>query len=37
MTDDQGRSFISAEDYAVAFVDELEQHAHPRGRMSVAY
>ncbi len=37
MTDDQGRSFISAEDYAVAFVDELEQHAHPRARMSVAY
>lgn len=37
MTDDQGRSFVSAEDYAVAFVDELEQDAHPRGRMSVAY
>ncbi|WP_406124191.1 NAD(P)-dependent oxidoreductase [Streptomyces sp. NBC_00989] len=37
MTDDQGRSFISAEDYAVAFVDELERHTHPRGRMSVAY
>ncbi|MFJ5305333.1 NAD(P)-dependent oxidoreductase [Streptomyces sp. NPDC088350] len=37
MTDDQGRSFVSAEDYAVAFVDELEQHAHPRDRMSVAY
>ncbi|MFG2777881.1 NAD(P)-dependent oxidoreductase [Streptomyces prunicolor] len=37
MTDEQGRSFISAEDYAVAFVDELEQHGHPRGRMSVAY
>lgn len=37
MTDDEGRSFISAEDYAVAFVDELERPAHPRGRMSVAY
>lgn len=37
MTDDQGRSFVSAEDYAVAFVDELEQDAHPRSRMSVAY
>jgi putative NADH-flavin reductase len=37
MTDDQGRSLISAEDYAVAFVDELERHAHPRGRMSAAY
>lgn len=37
MTDEQGRSSISAEDYAVAFVDELEEHAHPRARMSVAY
>ncbi|WP_405861589.1 NAD(P)H-binding protein [Streptomyces sp. NBC_01515] len=37
MTDDQGRSFISAEDYAVAFVDELERDEHPRARMSVAY
>ncbi|MBK3576736.1 NAD(P)H-binding protein [Streptomyces sp. MBT65] len=37
LTDDQGRSLISAEDYAVAFVDELERHAHPRGRMSAAY
>ncbi|MEV0740304.1 NAD(P)H-binding protein [Streptomyces sp. NPDC050549] len=37
MTDDRGRSFVSAEDYAVAFVDELEQHAHPRTRISVAY
>ncbi|WP_405992042.1 NAD(P)-dependent oxidoreductase [Streptomyces sp. NBC_00986] len=37
MTDDQGRSLISAEDYAVAFVDELERHEHPRARMSVAY
>ncbi|MEV7345184.1 NAD(P)H-binding protein [Streptomyces sp. NPDC093544] len=32
---DAGR--ISAEDYAVAFVDELEKDAHPRARMSVAY
>lgn len=27
---------ISAEDYAVAFVDELESGAHPRQRLSVA-
>lgn len=37
LTDTHGNSRISAEDYAVAFVDELEQHAHPRTRMSVAY
>ena len=29
-------SSISAEDYAVAFVDELESGAHPRQRLSVA-
>ncbi|MEU8946953.1 NAD(P)H-binding protein [Streptomyces sp. NPDC048489] len=37
LTDDHGNSRISAEDYAVAFVDELETPTHPRGRMSVAY
>ncbi|MER6125029.1 NAD(P)H-binding protein [Streptomyces sp. NPDC001795] len=37
LTDADGNSRISAEDYAVAFVDELEQGAHPRARMSVAY
>ncbi|MFJ3667838.1 NAD(P)-dependent oxidoreductase [Streptomyces sp. NPDC090106] len=37
LTDAHGHSRISAEDYAVAFVDELEQDAHPRARMSVAY
>ncbi|MDH6214947.1 putative NADH-flavin reductase [Streptomyces pseudovenezuelae] len=37
LTDADGRSRISAEDYAIAFVDELEQDAHPRSRMSVAY
>jgi putative NADH-flavin reductase len=31
-----GASSISAEDYAVAFVDELESGAHPRQRLSVA-
>lgn len=37
LTDAEGNSAISAEDYAVAFVDEIEQGAHPRARMSVAY
>ncbi|MCW7942753.1 epimerase [Streptomyces hygroscopicus] len=37
LTDADGNSRISAEDYAVAFVDELEQGAHTRARMSVAY
>lgn len=37
LTDDHGDSRISAEDYAVAFVDELETPDHPRARMSVAY
>ncbi|MET7679256.1 NAD(P)H-binding protein [Streptomyces sp. NPDC005423] len=37
LTDADGNSRISAEDYAVAFVDELERDAHPRARMSVAY
>ncbi|MFE1951750.1 MULTISPECIES: NAD(P)-dependent oxidoreductase [Streptomyces] len=37
MTDEHGNSRISAEDYAIAFVDELERDAHSRGRMSVAY
>ncbi|WP_405931704.1 NAD(P)-dependent oxidoreductase [Streptomyces sp. NBC_00827] len=37
LTDEHGNSRISAEDYAVAFVDELEKDAHPRARMSVAY
>ena len=34
VTDESGR--ISAEDYAIAFVDEIERHAHPRSRISVA-
>ncbi|MZD06756.1 NAD(P)H-binding protein [Streptomyces sp. SID5785] len=37
MTDAHGNSRISAEDYAIAFVDEVERDAHSRGRMSVAY
>ncbi|TDE43425.1 NAD-dependent epimerase/dehydratase family protein [Nonomuraea mesophila] len=37
LTDDQGRSAISAEDFAVAIADEVEQDAHPRSRITVAY
>jgi putative NADH-flavin reductase len=37
LTDAHGNSRVSAEDYAIAFVDELEKDAHPRARMSVAY
>ncbi|NLU68691.1 NAD(P)H-binding protein [Streptomyces sp. HNM0574] len=37
LTDTEGNSRISAEDYAVALVDELEQDAHPRTRICVAY
>jgi uncharacterized protein len=36
LTDDSGSPRISAEDYAIAFVDEIERHAHPRSRISVA-
>lgn len=35
--DAQGNSAISAEDYAIAFVDELETPKHVRKRFSVAY
>ncbi|MEW9551326.1 NAD(P)-dependent oxidoreductase [Nonomuraea sp. NPDC050783] len=37
LADSQGRSFISAEDYAVAVADELERGTHPRTRITVAY
>ncbi|WP_406415713.1 NAD(P)-dependent oxidoreductase [Streptomyces sp. NBC_00842] len=37
LTDANGNSRISAEDYAMAFLDELEQGTHVRARMSVAY
>lgn len=37
LTDAQGKSHISFEDYAVALVDEIENHQHPRQRFSVAY
>ncbi|NGO72391.1 NAD(P)-dependent oxidoreductase [Streptomyces boncukensis] len=35
LTDAEGRSAVSAEDYAIAFVDELESAAHIRERISV--
>lgn len=37
LTDADGKSTISFEDYAVAMVDEIEQHKHSRERFHVAY
>ena len=37
LTDSEGNSNISAEDYAIAFVDELENGEHPNARICVAY
>lgn len=37
LTDAQGQSRISVQDYAVAMIDELERPAHSRQRFSVAY
>ena len=37
VTDEQGNSRISAEDYAIALVDELEQAKHVRQRFTAAY
>ena len=37
MTDADGKSKISAEDYAIAILDEAETAAHPNQRISVAY
>lgn len=37
LTDAQGESKISFADYAVAMVDELEQHRHSRARFTAAY
>ncbi|UYV37667.1 NAD(P)H-binding protein [Rhodobacteraceae bacterium D3-12] len=37
MADEQGDSKISAEDFAVALLDEVESKAHPKEVMSVAY
>ena len=37
MSDAAGKSHISAEDYAVALLDEVEQAVHRKSVMSVAY
>ncbi|MEQ4210365.1 NAD(P)H-binding protein [Actinopolymorpha sp. B17G11] len=37
LTDGEGNSHISTEDYAVAFIGEIERAEHPRSRISVAY
>lgn len=37
ITDAEGQSRISVPDYAVALLDEVEAHRHPRQRISVAY
>ncbi len=37
VTDESGTSFISAEDFAVAILDEVERPQHPQRRFTVAY
>ena len=37
LADEKGESRISAEDYAVALIDELENQAHHKQRITVAY
>jgi putative NADH-flavin reductase len=37
LTDAAGKSEISGADYALAFVDEIDQPRHHRTRFSVAY
>ncbi len=37
LVDAEGKSEISGTDFALAFVDEIESHAHPRARFTVAY
>ncbi|KDP94527.1 3-beta hydroxysteroid dehydrogenase [Brevundimonas sp. EAKA] len=37
ITNDKGESKISFADYAIAMVDELEQHKHSRARFTAAY
>jgi putative NADH-flavin reductase len=37
LVDENGNSEISAEDYAIAIADLLEQGAHPRSRVGVAW
>ncbi|WP_206792722.1 NAD(P)-dependent oxidoreductase [Amycolatopsis sp. MtRt-6] len=37
VTDENGRSFIGGDDFAIAYVDEIEQAKHRRARFTVAY
>ena len=37
VTDAEGQSFISGEDFAIAVLDEIEQPKHSRGRFTVGY
>jgi putative NADH-flavin reductase len=37
ITDENGKSFISMEDYAVAIIDEIMDPRHVRGQMTVGY
>jgi putative NADH-flavin reductase len=37
LTDEDGESFISGEDLALAVVDEIETPRHSRARFTVAY
>jgi uncharacterized protein len=37
LIDAKGKSHISMEDFAIAMVDEVEQHAHSRQRFTVGY
>lgn len=37
LTDAEGQSAISGDDYAIAFVDEIEKPVHHRKRFTVAY
>lgn len=37
IADEQGKSWVSFEDYAIALVDELERPAHERARFTIGY
>ncbi|GAA1488970.1 NAD(P)-dependent oxidoreductase [Brachybacterium sacelli] len=37
LTDDEGKSYISGQDLALAIIDEVEEPAHRRRRFTVAY
>jgi putative NADH-flavin reductase len=37
VSDDKGNSFITAEDYAIALVDEVEQGRHTKQRFTIGY